>query len=182
MALVREGDLEAFNELVTRFQNPLVNFFYRHCWDRYLAEDFAQEVFLRLFKASGTYTPSGSFRTFLFSIARNYWIDRLRASRGEREVSLQARVGDDETHLIDLLESGERTPGEELGLDEIGREIRKAVEVLPDEQRMVFILCQVEGMKYSDVAEIQGIPLGTVKSRMHAALEKLKTLLRDKVK
>lgn len=176
-----DGDIEAFDELVRRYEKPLVNFFFRHSWDRYLSEDCAQEVFLRVFKAAATYKPTGSFKTFLFSIARNYWIDHLRSRKRDREVSLQAGLGgEEETRLIDMIESDAGTPSERMGRDELGEVIRKAVDTLPDEQRMVFVLCQVEGMRYAEVAEIQGVPLGTVKSRMHAALEKLKALLQGK--
>jgi RNA polymerase sigma-70 factor (ECF subfamily) len=182
MARIREGEVAAFEELVRRYQKSLVNFFFRQSWDGYLAEDFAQEVFLRIFKAARNYRPTASFRTYLFSIARNYWIDHLRSKRNVRDVSLSGGAGgEDETRLVDVLSSDAGTPSESMGRDELGKTIRRAVDMLPEEQRMVFILCQVEGMKYADVAQIQGVPIGTVKSRMHAALGKLKSLLQGKV-
>ncbi len=181
MALVGGDDIEAFAELVRRYQDPLVNFFYRYAWDRFLAEDCAQEVLIRVFRASKSYAPTASFKTYLFSIARNFWIDHLRSSRAGREISLQSAVDGDETVLGDLVESQERDPGDGLGGRETGEIIRNAIDSLPEDQKSVFVLCQVEGMKYSDAAGILGIPLGTVKSRMHAAVEKLKSLLKGKV-
>lgn len=180
MALVRDKDLGAFAELVRRYQDSLVNFFYRYAWDRFLAEDCAQEVLIRVFKASRSYEPTASFRTYMFSIARNFWIDHLRSRKPGREVSLQSHVDGDETALGDLVEGHEREPGESLGGRETGDIIRRAIDSLPDDQKNVFMLCQVEGMKYSDAAAILCIPLGTVKSRMHAAVEKLKALLQGK--
>ena len=78
MERFRDGDDDAFPAIVQRFQRPLVNFFYRLTWDRFTSEDYAQEVFARLIRHRKSYKRSAKFSTYLFRIAKNYWIDRYR--------------------------------------------------------------------------------------------------------
>src|SRR6187549_1798973 len=94
MAALKSGELEAFNALVARHQRSLINFFYHLCWDRQVAEDCAQEVFLRVYSHLNTYEPQAKFTTFLFRIARNLWIDRVRtAAVHGKPLSLQRPSG-----------------------------------------------------------------------------------------
>ena len=93
MAALKSGELEAFNALVARHQRSLINFFYHLCWDRQVSEDCAQEVFLRVYSHLNTYEPQAKFTTFLFRIARNLWIDRVRtAAVHGKPLSLQRLV------------------------------------------------------------------------------------------
>ncbi|HHI69152.1 MAG TPA: sigma-70 family RNA polymerase sigma factor, partial [Planctomycetes bacterium] len=78
LQVFREGAPEAFEKIVLKYQGPLMGFFFRLCWDRFLAEDLTQEVFLRMIKAAQSYKPSGKLDYFVFRIARNLWIDRVR--------------------------------------------------------------------------------------------------------
>jgi RNA polymerase sigma-70 factor, ECF subfamily len=182
IAAIQKGRLAAFTQLVDRHQRSLINFFYHLSWDRQVAEDCAQEVFLRLYSHLGSYEPQAKFTTFLFRIARNLWIDRMRsqAARGGRAVSLEAASGaGDERPLQDRLSSPSPTPVEILARQETQKALREAIDRLPEEQKAVLILSELQGLKYQEIGEILEIPVGTVKSRMHTAMEKLKDLLAD---
>ena len=94
MERFRDGDDDAFPVLVQRFQRPLVNFFYRLTWDRFTSEDYTQEVFARLIRHRKSYQRSAKFSTYLFRIARNYWIDRYRErTNAPKMTSLNVTVG-----------------------------------------------------------------------------------------
>jgi RNA polymerase sigma-70 factor (ECF subfamily) len=183
IAAIQNGRLPAFTQLVERHQRSLINFFYHLSWDRQVAEDCAQEVFLRLHAHLGTYEPQAKFTTFLYRIARNLWIDRLRseASRGGRPVSLEARAASGEERPLG---DRERAPGhthvEILARQETQEALREAIESLPDEQKTVLILSEIQGLKYQEIGAILDIPVGTVKSRMHTAMERLKALLKER--
>jgi RNA polymerase sigma-70 factor (ECF subfamily) len=177
---VKEGDLDAFTELVRRHHGSLINFFYRLVWDRHKAEDMAQEVFLRLHRAVETYEPRARFRTFLFRMARNLWIDGVRAGASRpRVASLDRPAGAAaETDLRDLWPAAAPGPADAISRIEEVEAVRRAVMTLPEEYRLVVLLAEFHQMKYAQIAEVLEIPVGTVKSRMHEAVEKLKELLR----
>ena len=176
---LKGGEFAAFSALVDRHQRSLINFFYHLCWDRQAAEDCAQEVFLRVYSHRDTYEPQAKFTTFLFRIARNLWIDRIRSAAVHgRPASLDSRAEGDEGRSL-----GERVPSRSLGPVEIlTREeqqaaLRRAIDQLSEEQKAVVILSEIQGLKYQDIGAILDVPVGTVKSRMHTAMERLKELL-----
>ncbi len=183
MARYRDGDEQAFAALVDRYQRPLVNFFYRLVWNRATAEDYAQEVFARVIRHRGSYRPEAKFSTYLFRIARNYWIDRLRErASSPPPASLETPLSGCDGQapsLRDTVAGKEPEPPEALRQQEIGRRVRAAVEALPEEQRLVFVLSENQGLRYAEIAEVMEIPVGTVKSRMHAAVLRLRELLKD---
>jgi RNA polymerase sigma-70 factor (ECF subfamily) len=183
MVRFRDGDEDAFRTLAQRFQRPLVNFFYRLCWDRFTAEDYAQEVFARIVKARARYRPQAKFSTWLFRIAKNYWIDRYRERKNAPLTgSLSHPIRDDggrPVTLEDTVEGDSPKPEQEARRREIREALSAAVERLSEEQRLVFVLSENQGMKYADIAEILEIPVGTVKSRMHSAVRRLRELLKD---
>ncbi len=178
---VKKGDLGAFAVLVERHQRPLVNFFFHNSWDRQVAEDCAQEVFLRLYSHLGSYEPQAKFTTFLYRIARNLWIDRMRSAASHPgPVSLEAPLArNEEGSLREHVRSREDSPVEILEKRETEAALRGAIEKLPEEQRMVLILSEMQGLKYKEIGDILEIPVGTVKSRMHTAVERLREFLTD---
>lgn len=179
LAAIQGGELGAFTALVGRHQRSLINFFYHLSWDRQAAEDCAQEVFLRVYSHLNTYEPQAKFTTFLFRIARNLWIDRMRSAAVHgKPLSLQGQSGGGEGRTLqDRVASRAPSPVEILAREEQQNALRRAIDQLPDEQKSVVILSEIQGMKYQDIGEILGIPVGTVKSRMHTAMDKLKDLL-----
>lgn len=181
MAALKTGELEAFNALVGRHQRSLINFFYHLCWDRQVAEDCAQEVFLRVYSHLNTYEPQAKFTTFLFRIARNLWIDRVRSAAVHgKPLSLQhpsGGGGEEKGSLQDRVASRVPSPVEILARQEQQDALRRAIDQLPEEQKAVVILSEIQGLKYQDISAILDVPVGTVKSRMHTAMDKLKDLL-----
>lgn len=182
------GEETAFRELVDRYRQPLVNFLFRQCWNRDQAEDLAQEVFIRLYEHKDQFRPGagsrldgkpGTFRTYLFRIATNLWIDTCRREgRRPRPLSLDRPVGAEEkSALSDMVVDPERTPQTAFDRRELMDAIRRAIDTLPIEQRMVFDLSESQGLKYSEIALALDIPVGTVKSRMFLAVRKLQGLL-----
>jgi RNA polymerase sigma-70 factor, ECF subfamily len=181
MRRFQAGDADAFTQLYERHLRGLLNFFFRLCWDASLAEDFAQEVLLRVYKSGKHWEPNAKFTTFLYRIARNFWIDHCRLLSTQKEkVSLNAEVaGEGELSLIDRLPDDIKPPEDDLDRRELYGAIMKALEQLPEEQRMVFVLSEIEEMKYQEIAEVMDVPVGTIKSRMHTAVAKLQELLGD---
>ena len=175
------GDIEAFEALVCRHEARLVNYFFRLHWDRHRAEDQAQEVFLRLFTHAREYRPTARFTTYVYRIAHNFWVDDLRRSKHERgSVSLDAE-GEDGSSLAELVVgAGGDYGGDPAGdarKEEVVEAVIEAVDSLSDDQKAVFVLGEVRGMRYVEIGRILGIPEGTVKSRMHAAIIRLRKRL-----
>jgi RNA polymerase sigma-70 factor (ECF subfamily) len=180
MAAMNRGELAAFNELVARHQRSLINFFYHLSWDRQASEDCAQEVFLRVYSHRESYEASAKFTTFLFRIARNLWIDRVRSAAVHgKPLSLESTGGGagEGRSLQERVASKALSPVEILAREEQQDSLRRAIDRLPEEQKAVVILSEIQGLKYQDISEILGVPVGTVKSRMHTAMDKLKDLL-----
>jgi RNA polymerase sigma-70 factor, ECF subfamily len=176
MELVRGGDIPAFDELYRRYQGPIKRFLFELTWDQDTAEDYLQEVFVRLFRARERYQPTGKFSTYLFQIAKNYYLERRRNGLRRPEQNLVSIDGDPFRNI----RANERVEPE-THLMEAYRQwrIRRAIGSLPDGQRMVFVMSHFEGMKYVEIADILGIPMGTVKSRMSIAVSKLKSFLKE---
>lgn len=175
-------DREAFAGLVRRYQKGLINFFYRLCWDNSLAEDFAQEVFIRVAQNARHYRPAARFNTFLYTIARNMWIDYLRVHKLKTTISLDYSVqenGQKDTKLIELISVKQKPPEENLIKDEMVGKIKMTMRKISEEHQMVINLCIFEQMSYEEAAEILDISVGTVKSRLHFAIIKLKELMKE---
>ncbi|MFH1022648.1 MAG: sigma-70 family RNA polymerase sigma factor [Planctomycetota bacterium] len=180
MLAFRTGDREAFQGLVERYAKPLIAFFHRLTWDRETSEDLAQEVFLHLYRFKGRYTVKAKFSTFLFTIARNCYRDHNRRVRRRlHPVSLDARSlsSDDETSLGDRIPVEEPPPEATAVRNETMTRLRRAIEALTPDLRMVFVLCEENGLSYAEVAEVMEIPIGTVKSRLFTATRKLRDRL-----
>lgn len=169
MLSVTQGDEEAFDELCRRYRRQLAGFFYSLCWNTDAAQDCAQEVLVCLWLARERYEPTGSFRSYLFKIARNRWLTTLRKRKCRPEPMFLEEIWEpleDESGLEKLLIARYED-----------RRNKMAIADLPEHYRLVFVLSHFEGMKYAEIAEILEIPVGTVKSRMSAAVR----ILRDKL-
>lgn len=178
-----KGDESSFETLVDLYADQLGNFFFRLTRDRQAAEDLAQETFLRVVRSRERYTVRSSFRTFIYRIARNLWIDRYRSLKSRpRLVSMDAGAavkGDGEPTLGDRLSSQSPRPSARIECDETRDLLAEAVTKLSQPQKEVFVLWLETRMKYAEISEILDIPVGTIKSRMHGAIHKLKDALRS---
>lgn len=180
MECLRDGDDDALAIIVERYQNELVGYFYHHCWDQLTSEDLAQTVFIKLFRARSRYQITAKLRTYLYRIAYNAWVDHLRRQR--HHASLDAQYGGDGPRLRDSLADPKALgAGNDVNTPYLRQRIQEAVERLPEGQQDVFILANNQDMRYQEISEVLGIPEGTVKSRMHAAVRRLRTDLADLV-
>ena len=171
------GETEAFGALVRRYERELYGYLRRYLGDSSLAEDVFQNTFLQLYVKSGQYETGRPVRPWLYTIATHQAIDALRRNGRHQAVSLEqhrAEVTDgDLRSLLDTLESRGPGPLEAASAQERRERVRAAVDQLPDFLRQVLVLAYYQGLKYREIAVVLGIPVGTVKSRLHAALVKL---------
>ena len=181
MVAFKRGDYNAFSILVERYQRPLIQFFMAQCSDNALAEDCAQEVWRKVFRSRRDYVPRALFRTYLFRVARNYCIDVYRSnSKGAATLSLDSSGPDESGNgLGQALPADSVSPQRELERQELGARLEEALAGLTDSHREVFVLAELQGLRYAEIGEILEIPVGTVKSRMFNAMRRLRELLRD---
>lgn len=179
VAAAQRGDLAAFNQLVSTHEQRVYNLAYRMLNDAEAAADATQDAFFQAYRALSQYR-GGSFKSWLLRIASNICYDRLR-SRNRRPT----------TSLDEMIEEAEKVGGADLGLledhrsdpvdfatrRELARELAQALQSLPDEQRIVVILSDVQGMSYDEIVYITGASLGTVKSRISRGRLKIREYL-----
>lgn len=178
MVAFQEGDQEAFALLYDRHTRALMNFFYKMCHDRALAEDLTQDTFLKLLRSRSKYRPEASFKTFLYTVAKNLWIDRHRSQKAApKTVSAEIRAQEDGATLGELVEAVTDSPVQRLADREAADLVRRALLDLPEAQRLVFVMAEAQGLRYREISQILEIPVGTVKSRMNAAVTTLRGLL-----
>jgi RNA polymerase sigma-70 factor (ECF subfamily) len=173
MLRYQEGDASAMDELLARYRNPVYRFAFRLSRNSSEAEDIAQEVFLRVHQFRARYTPSGRFSTWIFSIAHNLFISRLRKLRWQ---VLWPRQKDDPDELADF-PSLQPSVQDEVSQDEISRLVQESIQGLPFLQKEVLVLREYEKLDYEEISKILHKSLGTVKTLIHRARNNLKTKL-----
>jgi len=161
----RRGDREAFGDLVYRYREGAVNVVYRMCGDVHLAEDAAQDAFVRAWEALPRYRHRGTFKAWLYRIALNCARDALRRQRPTADV--------------DGLPLRSDAPGPERQMlqQERATRVQEAVLGLPEASRAALVLREYEGFSYKEIAETLDIPMGTVMSRLHYARSRLREML-----
>jgi RNA polymerase sigma-70 factor, ECF subfamily len=181
MLRYRDGDVRAFELLVTRHRKPLFNFILRFVRDTAAAEDVTQETFLRLVKGADAYERQAKFTTWLYTIARNLCVDAARRGKHRKAASLDAPIGDEDgsASLLDLVPDGGAAVDRQAQSKELRLRLQQAIEALPDEQREIFLLREVADLQFNEIANVIGCPENTVKSRMRYALEKLREALEE---
>jgi RNA polymerase sigma-70 factor (ECF subfamily) len=179
LRLWREGDLLAFERVVLRHQGAVYHFALRLLGDPDGAGDAAQETFIRAYQGIQGFREGSALRTWLFSICRNLALDELRRRRRrtERERPLDGVGGHDDgpaphwvvDHAVSIEDDAVRR--------ELGRKLSEAIDALPEEQRSAVILKDRHGLSSEEIAQVLGVPVGTVFSRIHRAYRKLATAL-----
>jgi RNA polymerase sigma-70 factor (ECF subfamily) len=177
LARFRRGQRDAFGVLVRRYERELYGYLRRYLGDSDLADDVFQNTFLQLYTKIGTYEAGRPVRPWLYTIATHQAIDAMRRQGRHQLLSLDQQreeLADGEnSSLTALLESRGPGPLDQAQGEERRQLVRAAVDRLPDFLRQVVILAYYQGLKYREVADILEIPVGTVKSRLHAALVRL---------
>jgi RNA polymerase sigma-70 factor (ECF subfamily) len=175
------GDRSAFGELVQRYERELYGYLRHYLGDAQQAEDVFQQTFLQVHLKCEQFESGRKVRPWLYTIATNQAIDLQRRNRRHQMASLDRRVGGDSEDeagaLSQLLDSPEPDPVVQSELAESREQVRRAVEDLPEPTRQVVILVYFQGLKYREAADVLSIPVGTVKSRLHTAIQKLSETL-----
>ena len=169
----REGDNASFGTLVGRYQRELFHFLVRFLGNRAAAEDVFQEAFLQVHQSAHQFDLSRRFRPWLFTIAANKARDLLRSQGRRPTTPLQANInsGDDDSgEFIDLMQAMTDLPDTALQKEELQRSVQRAVMAMPEHLREILLLSYFHQFPYKQISDILGIPLGTVKSRLHAAV------------
>lgn len=173
--LVRQcqrGDLTAFEPLVVKYQDRIYNLCWRLCGDRQAAEDLTQEAFLKAYESLGQFRGQSGFFTWLYRIATNLALSYRRSERRHMNVGGECEWNDMPAQAA-RLHRGTAGPDDQPDLlaerDEVRRLVWQAIQQLEDESRAMVVLRDMEGLDYAEIAEVLGVPVGTVKSRLHRA-------------
>jgi len=169
----RAGDKNAFATLVGRYQRELFHFLVRFLGDRAAAEDVFQETFLQVHQSIEQFDPQRRFRPWLFTIAANKARDLIRSQARRPTNPLQATInpGDDESgEFMDLMSATQNFPDEPLQRQELQESVQRTVMSMPEHLREILLLSYFHQFPYKQISDILDIPLGTVKSRLHAAV------------
>jgi RNA polymerase sigma-70 factor (ECF subfamily) len=173
MADYRHGDRAGFAELVGRYERELYHFLVRFLGDRAAAEDVFQETFLQIHQSAEQFDAQRRFRPWLFTIAANKARDLIRSQARRPTSPLQASINsnDEESgEFIDLMRSVQDVPEEPLQRKELQEAVQKTVSGMPEHLREILLLSYFHQFPYKQISDILEIPLGTVKSRLHAAV------------
>jgi RNA polymerase sigma-70 factor (ECF subfamily) len=165
------GDVEAFRIILERYHDDLMRFLRRLMGDAAAADDVFQETFLQVHESLSTFDTSRRLKPWLFTVAANKGRDSLRRMKRRRAVSLTSEIGgEDGARFVDLMEID--VPGPDVGLDDRERSkmVQQAIDTLSPKLREVLLLAYFQRMTYQQIADMFDIPLGTVKSRLHAAV------------
>ena len=180
VALARAGEEAAYRELIRRYERPLFSLLFRMVRDRELAEDLAQETFVKALNAIESYRPEFKFSSWIFKIANNAAIDHLR----RRELDTLSLEGSPQAETPEAIEATalqiggrQESPLAEAEARELGGQIEAAIAQLRPEYRSCILLRHVEGRAYEEIAEILNLPLGTVKTYIHRARNELRQAL-----
>lgn len=185
MLRVRENDAEAFQQLVDKHQNRLVMILEHLISDRSQAEDLAQDVFLRVYRAREKYVPTAKFSTWLYTITHNVASNALRKSSRRKEVNLiSSPSGSMPVRPLDTMAKDKSAlmPTRQLDRNEMANILHEAIQSLVPRQRMAMMLSRFEEMSYIEIAETMGLSTQAVKSLLSRARKNLRTILEPYVK
>lgn len=179
-ALAAQGREGAYRELLSRYERPVFSLVFRMVRDRALAEDLAQEAFIRAFNAIDSYDATYKFSSWIFKIANNHTIDHLRKRKLDTvsiHGSPSASSAEEQERTRITLESTSEQPDAYVESRELGGMVEEAIGQLRPEYRTAILLRHVEGYAYEEIAETMELPLGTVKTYLHRARKELKDIL-----
>jgi RNA polymerase sigma-70 factor, ECF subfamily len=174
---VIKGDQDAFGEIVEIYKNSIYQLGYRMLGNRHEAEDIAQEAFIRAYVNINSFNQDLKFSTWLFRIATNLCIDRIRKKKPDYYLDAEVS-GTDGLTMYSQLASNSPLPENELESLELQETVQKEILKLPEKYRTVIVLKYIEELSLNEISEILDMPLGTVKTRIHRGREALRQQLR----
>jgi RNA polymerase sigma-70 factor (ECF subfamily) len=178
MARIAKGDEDAFEILVNRHQTSVLNLIYRFTGDRTQAKDLAQEVFIKVWQAAGSYEPKAKFTTWIYRITTNLCINELKSSRRKRWFSFRGSDEGSENTIEETLSDDSPSPEDTLLARERSRQINEAFQSLPENQRTALILKRYDDLCYEEIARILDCSVTAVES----LLVRAKRTLQEKLK
>ena len=173
MMRYRNGEEDAFCEIVTRYKNILYTFLRRFSNRQEVVEDIFQETFLQLYITQDRFDTNRPLRPWLFTLAANKAKDTLRKMRRQSTVNMGALADASDVsidEIANILNSYETTPDQEVSWNETAQQVRQVILEMPENGRRMLVLAYYEHLSYRHMAEVLSIPIGTVKSRLHAAI------------
>lgn len=177
IARSKQGDREAFNQLVARYQTQTYNFAYRMTNNREDAEDIYQEAFIHAFRGIKSFRSDSAFSTWLYRIVRNVYLDEQKRRRSRPYISLEESIETEDGTISRDVQDDAPLPDQTVLVNEKRRVVHRAIAQLPERQREILILYDLLGYTYEDIANILEINVGTVKSRLNRARRGLKDRL-----
>ncbi|MBC8491544.1 MAG: sigma-70 family RNA polymerase sigma factor [Candidatus Marinimicrobia bacterium] len=173
------GNVSAFNTLVWRWEKPIFNFILRYIGDHDQAKDVMQRCFIRAFKSLGKLKNHARFSTWLYQIALNLCRDELKKRKYLTYSISEVRDYDDSDDKVNkvVIVDQSQDPTRHVYREDLAKLLQKALMSIPEEQRVVIIMKQYHGLKFTEIAEILKTPLNTIKSRMYYGLEALQKVL-----
>ena len=177
MLAFQTGDEMAFQELVERNHARVIGLIYRFISDASDAEDLAQEVFLRIYRARQTYKPTAKFSTWMFRIAANVSLNALRSRANRRDDVSIDQMSDSGDGARAIPDPESHTPDHRMYQQELQFKVREAIQALPEKQQIAVVLNKYEGMSYADIARTIGCSTMAVKSLLARARDNLKDRL-----
>jgi len=179
MLRAKDGDMAAFEELVEKYKQPVLNLMFRMLHDLSEAEDLAQTVFIRVFQSASRYEPSAKFSTWIYTIARHLCLNEIRRRSRHPAISLDSSQDDDEEAAPRQFEDQRSSTAPQAMLHrELEAKIQQALDQLPEKQRLAVLLCRQDELSYEQIAAILGLSLSATKSLIHRARETLKFKLK----
>jgi len=179
MLRVKQGDADAFESLVDKYKQPVMNVVYRTLPDATEAEDLAQHVFLQVFKSAHRYEVTAKFSTWLFTIARNLCLNEIRRRSRHPADSLDETFADDEDQPIrQPTDVKTFSPPDAALHGELEDKIESALAELPEKQRTAILMCREDEFSYEQIAEVLGCTVSATKSLIHRGRETLKQKLK----
>ncbi|MBI3947474.1 MAG: sigma-70 family RNA polymerase sigma factor [Armatimonadetes bacterium] len=177
IARSKQGDREAFDRLIERYSTQIYNFAYRMSGNREDAEDIYQDAFIHAFNGIKNFRSDAAFSTWLYRIVRNVYLDEQKRRRSRQFISLEESIETDDGSIARDVQDDGPTPDEIAEQNQRRRAVRQAIALLPDRQREIIILYELQQCTYEEIADVLQINVGTVKSRLNRARRSLRDRL-----
>ena len=169
IARCKNREIGAFDELYSRFEKRVFNCAYHICGNYHDASDIAQEAFLRVFNSIQTFRGEANFLTWIYRIVTNVFLDERKKAKAHRQTSLDEYIELGESSVARQIEDDGPLPLDVVQANERAEIVHKAINSLPDYQRVIVTLYHMESLSYDEIAEVLQLPIGTVKSRLNRA-------------
>ncbi len=176
----KAGDVAAFEELVESYQKKMFNLAYRIVGNPDDAADMVQEALIRIFRSIVKFKEQSSFSTWIYRITTNVCLDELRRRKSKKEFSLDQEIHGEEGDMQRQIKSDDILPDAAAEREELRGVVNDAINSLPEDQRIVISLRDIQGLSYNEISQVLDCPEGTVKSRINRARNALKNILSDR--